>query len=335
MLIKSYVLRRIIKAVFTIFLITSLVFFIVRLMPGNPVDIYISQLIIEESMSYTQALDQAAALFQLDFSKPVLLQYFEYLGNLLQGNLGLSFRSKGTPAADIIFKYLPWTLFCVGSGLVFSFVIGLLLGMVAGFKRNSPLDIGISSLAALVGAIPNYLIAIMFIVVMGSVLNILPFAKIRGSLSPGVQPEFSLNFVQDVLFHAWVPILIYVLSTVGNWVLLMKSSTTSTLEEDFVTVARARGLKERRILTQYVGRNAMLPLITQLAISIGFVVAGSFAIETLFVYQGVGALLLQSIQARDYPVVQGIVLIITVTVVTANLLVDLLYSRLDPRIRVR
>ena len=149
-----------------------------------------------------------------------------------------------------------------------------------------------------------------------------------------MQPGFNLAFIKDIFFHAALPITVYVLTTVGTWALAMKSSTVATLGEDYVTVAKARGLTERRIMTGYVGRNASLPLFTSLAISIGFIVGGSILIEFIFVYQGVGQLLLSSIQSRDYPVMQGIFLIITIAVILANLLADFLYSRLDPRVRV-
>ena len=145
---------------------------------------------------------------------------------------------------------------------------------------------------------------------------------------------FMLKFIGDVLYHAILPVTFYVLTTVGSWMLAMKSSTVATLEEDYVTVARARGLPDSRIMTSYVGRNASLPLFTQLAISIGFVVGGSVLIESIFVYQGIGQQLLKAINQRDYPVMQGIFLIIVVSVTFANLLADLLYSRLDPRIRI-
>jgi peptide/nickel transport system permease protein len=215
-----------------------------------------------------------------------------------------------------------------------SFTLGIFLGMVVAYRRGGIVDTVVSTIASIVSAIPNYLIAIMVIIILGVQTSVLPIAKMRGSLSPNMQVGLTPEFIGDVFFHAALPMLVYVLTTIGNWMLLMKSSTTATLEEDYVTVARARGLSDGRITTAYVGRNAALPLFTQLAISIGFVVGGSFLIEEYFVYQGVGLLLLQSIRARDYPVMQGVFLIVTIAVIASNLLADLLYSRLDPRIRV-
>jgi peptide/nickel transport system permease protein len=156
----------------------------------------------------------------------------------------------------------------------------------------------------------------------------------RGAYSPGVTIGFNLQFLGDALYHASLPIITYVLSTIGSWMLIMKSSTVSTLEEDYVTVARARGLRDGRIRMAYVGRNAILPLFAQLAISIGFVVGGSTLIEWLYQYQGIGLELYNAINMRDYTVLQGIFLVLTFSIVLANLLADLLYGRLDPRVRI-
>jgi peptide/nickel transport system permease protein len=155
----------------------------------------------------------------------------------------------------------------------------------------------------------------------------------RGAITSGQQVDFSFAFIQDAFYHAMMPILVYVFVSIGSWMLLMKSTTLQALEEDFVTAARARGIPEWRILIFYVGRNAILPLFTTLTISIGFVVGGSLLVEPIFQYQGIGSRLYDSINQRDYTTLQGIFLMITVSVVAANLIADLLYSRLDPRIR--
>lgn len=147
-----------------------------------------------------------------------------------------------------------------------------------------------------------------------------------------MQPSFSLSFFSDIMYHATMPILTYVLTTVGTWALVMKSSTTQVLEEDYVMVARARGLSDTRVRSAYVGRNAVLPLVAQIATQAGFVVGGAIFVEQTFNYTGIGAELYAALQTRDYTVLQGILLIITATVVVANLIADLIYSVLDPRI---
>jgi peptide/nickel transport system permease protein len=330
----NYVLRRIFKALFTIFFVTTLTFFVVRLMPGSPVDAYIAKQVGEYGVSYIDAAAQAESLFAIDPSEPLYQQYFTYLGRLVQGNLGKSLVSSGAPVSQIILQYLPWTLFSVGLGLMIAFALGITLGMIMAYRRESILDHALSVLASLFHSIPNYLLAVMIIVFFGVRLGWLPLTKMRGSFSPGVNPDLSVAFILDALYHAALPITVYVLTTIGSWMLIMKSSTLAALDEDHVTAAKARGLRDGRITTAYVGRNAILPLFTQLAVAIGFVVGGSLLVEKVFQYQGVGLILGNVINQRDYPVMQGIFLVITFSVVMANLLADLLYSRLDPRIRV-
>jgi peptide/nickel transport system permease protein len=240
--------------------------------------------------------------------------------------------SRGTTVSSIIAAYLPWTLLTVGLGLLLSFTVGTLLGLIAAYRRNSAFDHFVSTFGSILSAIPNYITALVIVVILGTQLRLLPIAEMRGSSSPGVPPGFSLDFIGDVLFHAVLPVSVYFIATVGHWILSMKSATLATLEEDYVTAARARGLTDGRISTAYVGRNAVLPLVSQLAITAGFVVGGAFFIEVLLVYPGIGLRLFRSIEQRDYTLMQGIVLMLTVSVVLANVIADLVYAKLDPRI---
>ena len=331
---SNYIVRMILRGLFTVWFVTSLIFFLVRLMPSNPVEVYINELIVQYSLTYAEARDQAASLFAIDLDAPILLQYFDYVAQLLQGNLGESLRSPGTPVWDIIVAFLPWTLFSVGLGLIISFILGVLLGMLLAYKRQAWWEPAISGVASVLSSIPNYIIGIVLLVYLGVYWDLVPIHKMRGSRSPGIEPGFTWVFIADIFFHAALPILTYVLSTIGSWILSMKSSTIGTLGEDYVTVARARGLPEGRITLAYVGRNAMLPLITQLLISIGFVVGGSLLIESIFVYQGIGYRLLAALTTRDYPLMQGIFLVITISVVLSNLIADFIYGWFDPRVRV-
>ena len=329
--LNSFLLRRLLKALFTAFVVITLTFFLIRLLPSNPIELFIQELMVQYSMPYHQARDQAAALFAIDLEKPLILQYFDYLGGLVRGDLGTSILSPGTPVTSFIKRFLPWTVFSVGLALMISFTSGVILGLLMAYRRESLLDHILTVLASVLSAIPNYILGILLIIWLGVRWGVVPVAQMRGSLSPGVQPGFTLAFFQDALFHAALPIAAYVLTTVGSWMLTMKSSTISVLEEDYVTVA-GQGLKESRITTAYVGRNA-LPLFTLLAISIGFVVGGSVLIETIFQYQGIGYVLLQAVNRRDYVVMQGVFLIITLSVIFANFFADMLYSWLDPRIK--
>jgi peptide/nickel transport system permease protein len=256
------------------------------------------------------------------------------MGNLLQGNMGNSILSPGTPVTDILLAWLPWTVFSVGSGLVFSFTIGVVLGLVMAYRRESYFDHILTVYASIMTSVPNYLIALIVVLYFGTRWQVIPIAQMRGVLSPGVQPELTWAFVKDAVYHAFLPVLIYTITGMGGWMLTMKSSTIGVLEEDYVTVSRAKGLKDNRILSAYVGRNASLPIFTQLAIAIGFIVGGSVIIESIFQYRGLGLTLLQSVQRRDCTVMQGGFLILTFSVILANLMADILYSWIDPRIRL-
>lgn len=335
-ILKNYTLQTIGKKFLIVWVVVTLSFLIVRGLPGNPVDIMVINLMDTQGISEDEAKTRAASLLRLDLDAPLYEQYLEFLGNLVRGDLGDSYvLARGKSVAEIVFQRLPWTLFSVGTALVISFTLGMFLGMLAAYRRNSLLDQVLTNLSAMIGAVPNTLWAIILVLLLGVVWKVVPLNLMRGSVSPGIKPGFTLEFIGDVLKHWFVPGIVYVLTTLGGWMLAMRSSTVSVLGDDYVTVARARGLPDFRIITAYVGRNASLPLVTALAISIGFLLGGSTVIEFIFVYQGVGLLMSQAITKRDYPVMQGILLVTTITVIISTAIADLLYGWLDPRIRVR
>jgi peptide/nickel transport system permease protein len=326
------ILRAAAKAALTIVVATAITFLLIRLLPGNPIDLRIEELTRDGAVTYEQAREQVSALYPIDLDTPLPVQFLSYLGNVLRLDLGTSTLSRGVPVTAIILAVLPWTLFAVGTGLLLSFVIGIGLGLVAAYRRGSVFDQAVTGIGSVVSSVPNYLVAILIVLVFGIQLKIIPITQMRGASSPGMQPGFTLDFMGDVFFHAALPITVYFLTHIGHWILSMRNATLATLEEDYVVAARARGLPDLRITTAYVGRNASLPLVTQLAISVGFIVGGAVLIEQIFLYQGVGLRLIRAVAQRDYPVMQGILLLITVSVVVANLAADLLYSKLDPRI---
>ena len=331
----SYFFRKFLRALATIFIVTTIIFFLVRLLPGNPIEIYVNQLVVTYGMPVHEAKDQAAALFAIDLEQPVILQYFSYLQNLARGNFGQSVLSPGTTVTEVILRFLPWTLFSVGTGLLISFSVGVLLGVIMAYRRDSFLDHGFTVVSSIVSSVPDFLIGLLIVVWLGVQWKILPIAAMRGAYSSGMVPGLNLEFFIDALFHGALPISTYVLTSIGFWMLSMKSNTISTLGEDYVTIAKARGLKEWRITTAYVGRNAILPLFTILTIRIGFVVGGSLLVEQIFEYGGIGRMLGQAINQRDYTIMQGIFLIITFSVIFANFFADVLYGWLDPRIKLQ
>jgi peptide/nickel transport system permease protein len=333
-LYKNYVLRTILQALVTILAVITFTFFLIRLMPGNPVQIYIDTLITRENVSYEEAAAQAAAMFKFDFTASPGQQYLDYVGQLLRGDLGDSITSPGTKVLSQILQFLPWTIFSVSLGLFASFSIGMLLGILMAYNRNTTIDHMLSLVASILSAVPNYIWGLLIIIVFGVQLKWFVIGDMRGTYDPDITPGFTLEFIWSAFTHALLPVLVYVLGSVGAWMLNMRNSTISVLGEDHVNVARARGLSSQRILSAYVGRNAALPMFTLLAINIGFIIGGSVIIEELFVYKGIGSFLFWSITQRDYTSMQGVFLIITISVVASNLLADLLYSRLDPRVSV-
>ncbi len=333
-IVSSYTFRVVIQGLFTLWVVTTFTFILIRKMPGNPVQIKIDELVDKQQMPYEDARRIAAGLYDFDPDEPLIQQYGDYMGKLIQGDMGKSIAASGTPVISQIKRYLPWTLFAVGSGLLISFTLGVFLGMAMAYWRGGILDNTLTALASIMYGIPDFVIALLLLLVAGVQLKWFQIGDVLGGVSQDVEAGFNLTYITNLIQHVALPVLTYVWTTVGGWILTMKSSTLSTLGEDYITVAKARGLPERRILLAYVGRNAMLPLVTRLAISIGFVMGGSVIIETIFQYPGLGRLLSTAISGRDYTTMQGVFLTIAAGVVFSNILADLLFGLLDPRVRV-
>ena len=331
---KNYNVRIFAQAIVTIWAVMSITFVLVRLMPGNPVDVLVEQILANEGISYQEAYERVAASFNISPDASMLDQYLDWFRDLLRFDLGTSITSPGTKVVDEIARFLPWTLFAVGSGLLISFVLGIVLGMMMAYYRDSVLDHTLSLVSSFFTGVPNYIWGLLIIIGPGIAWSWFDPGAVRGTYNPDYTPGLNIEFIFSVVKHGLLPIITYVVATLGGWMLSMKSSTTSVLNDDYVNVAEARGLKDRRIITSYVGRNAALPLFTQLSLSVGFVLGSGVVIEEIFVYWGFGHYLFASIVVRDYTSIQGAVLILTMAVVFANLFADLTYGLLDPRVRI-
>ncbi len=331
---NSYYFRIIVQGLITIWAVTTFTFVLVRQMPGNPVEVKIEQLMIQRNINYDQALQQAGSLFDFNPDAPLWRQYLDYMAKLARGDLGQSIEAGGAPVSQQIIRFLPWTLFSVGSGLLIAFTIGIIIGTMMAYWRGSLFDNVMTAIASITYGIPDFVIALLIVLVLGVQFKLFNVGAMRGAVGGDVDAGFNLPFFLSVLKHGFLPIITYVLATVGGWVLTMKSSTISTLGEDYITAANARGLSQRRIVTSYVGRNALLPLVTRLAISFGLVIGGSVIIEQIFVYPGLGSLLFRAVSGRDYTTMQGVFLVIAFAVVASNIVADVLYGLLDPRVRV-
>lgn len=334
----TYILKKFLKMFLTILFVTSFIFFLVRLMPSNPIDQYINNQIAKGGVTYEQAVARAKHLFTMDLNKPMIFQYFDYIKAAFRLDFGESLLTPGVKVMTIIGQRLPWTLFTVGIGLILAFVIGVAMGAVAAFGRNRWYGTLISGIASVLSTIPDFLIAIFLILLLGVFTwgghgPLVSIMYLRGNMSPGITPGFNGPFIADIFHHALAPILTYTLAQVGVLTLLMKGSTTSCLSTDYVKMARIRGLSPSKVLFSYIGRNAMLPMVTELAMRMGLIIGGSLIIEQLFVYPGIGMELLKATNGRDYPLMQGIFLIMSIAMVLSNFLAEILYFVLDPRIK--
>lgn len=333
-----YLLKKLLKMLITVWVVTTIIFFLIRLMPSNPVQRYIDEQMVQYGSTYEEARNRASFLFSMDLERPVFLQYLDYLAKVLRLDFGSSLLSPGVPVMQIIAARLPWTLFTVGLGLILSFLLGVVLGALMAFKRDRWYEPIVSGVASFLSAIPDFLIAIFLLLFFGVLTwggrgTLLPIGMLRGTYSMNMTPGWNLPFLVDVLIHGLVPILTYMLSQIGVWILLMKSCTTSCLNTDYVTMAKIRGLSPGKVLFSYIGRNAMLPIVTEFAMRLGFIVGGALIIEQLFVYQGIGLELLRATNGRDYPLMQGIFLIMSITIIVCNFLAEVMYAVLDPRIK--
>lgn len=330
MIVLRWIVKRSIMLLLTVYVVITFTFFLIRLMPGNIID-YLVFTYVMEGTPYEDALIMVSSLIGYNTSAPVGAQYIDYLTNLLRGDLGFSLYYLRVPVIHILARALPWTAFVLSIGLTTSFALGIALGILMAYRRGGILEGTASLFATVMWAVPNYIIGLLFLF---AIAESDPELLLGGAYNLKLAPGFNWPFIASVFYHAALPIATYVITGMGSWMLRMKGSTVSVLGEDYVMAAEARGLKKRRVALSYVGRNAVLPLFTRFTIAIGMMFSGSVLIENIFTYPGIGYYLGFSVTSRDYTVMQGCFLLITSAVVVANFVADLLYSRLDPRIKL-
>jgi len=326
-----WIYRRLITAVLTVFTTSNIIFFLIRLLPGNIIDALVSFYVDRMGMTYTDAFRLLSSTFGLQLTKPLHEQYIDYMVNLFTGNLGYSIAYNNMPVISLVAQAIPWTVLTVSIGTITAFVAGVLVGLLAAYKHGSFIDRFITLFSTVSAAIPNYIFAYFFIIIFVIQFHLFPITGAYDAAK--VSPGFNAPFILSVLRHAFLPILSYFVASFGSWTLYMRGNTVSVLGEDYVMAAKARGLKSTRIAWMYVGRNAMLPLFAILAINLGYIFGGSTLIESVFAYPGIGYFISQSVGVRDYSLMQGLFFILTVAVTVSNFMADLLYSRLDPRVK--
>ena len=321
-----FLARRTAFYLFTAWAAITINFFLPRMMTGDPVSAYLAK---NQGKISPEAAASLRTLFGLDDGRSLFQQYMDYWGLMLSGNLGRSFSKGLAPVGDVIASALPWTLGLVGIATILSFFIGSSLGAIIGWRRGSKADV-IVPISTFFSTVPYFWMGLIAIAVFSSTLGWFPASH---AYSKGMTPEWSWAFIGDVIQHGTLPALTIVVASLGGWVLGMRNMMITVLDEDYITVAQAKGMPNSRVLWRYAARNAVLPQIQSFALSIGFIVGGTIVMEMVFSYPGVGKLLLDATNGKDYALMQGVFLVITLSVLVANILADIAYAFLDPRTR--
>jgi peptide/nickel transport system permease protein len=318
--------RRIVLYLLTAIVAITVNFFIPRLMPGNPVEIAIGHMQSRVTAGTIKALELQ---YGINTRLGLAGQYIHYVDQLMHGNLGISFSSYPATVLSVIRSALPWTVGLVGMATIISFVAGTLLGIAAAWRRGSWLDNVLPAMTFFQAA-PYFFVAILMVALFATKLGWFP--QNSGYDITALNPGMNWAFITSVLYHAMLPALTIVVGSIAGWIIGMRNMMLTTMDEDYVLLAQAKGLSDRRVIG-YAARNAILPSVSGFSLAIGFVVSGSLLTEIVFSYPGIGYILFQAIGSEDYPLLQGIFLVITFAVLAANLIADFAYSFLDPRTR--
>ena len=313
-----FVLPRLGRGVFTIWFAVTVTFLLLRLLPGDPALAVASPNMTEEA--------RAALLTQYGLDQPLIVQYGLYMWQMLQGNFGVSF-TQSVPVMDVLLQRLPWTLLLTFTALVITVLVGIPLGVLAASRRGKVLDkiiqvIGVTGQSIFVPSI-----GVLLLFVFGLSLKWLP---IGGAYDTDA---YGMDWYASVARHLVLPAVSLMLIQLGSYVLTMRSTLIEALGDDYVTLAKANGLPYRRILWKHALRNALLPTTTLIGLQLGFLVGGAVLTETVFAYPGIGRGIYEAVTQLDFPVLQGAFLLLAITVVVANMLTDIVYGFLDPRVK--
>lgn len=320
-----FIARRVGFYVIAAWVAITVSFFLPRMVPGNPIAAVIAR--AELNGQCNPACVQAA-IAQLGIGHgSAISQYFQYWGNLFHGNLGISY-FESQPVSTLIAAYLPWTVGLLGCATVISFVLGTSIGILLGWRRGSRMDWVVPG-GTFFQAIPYFFLAMVIVEVFATGLKWFPP---QYGYDITLTPGWSLGYIWSIIDHAVLPAGTVVLASAAGFILGMRNQMLTTMDEDFVLVARAKGLPSRRVVW-YAARNAILPSVSNFSLAISLVVAGQLLVEVIFNYPGIGNLLFKAVINHDYPLVQGVFVVIVMVVLAANLIADVVYAFIDPRAR--
>ncbi len=322
-----FVVRRLGFFLVTLWAAVTTNFLIPRLMPGNPA---LAMMARYRGHVNPQALHALEIAFGVNTHQSLLSAYFTYLGNIMRGRFGISLTFFPDPVSHQVLQALPWTLALVGITTILAFVLGTLIGLIGAWRRGGMLDSVMPPIFVITSAFPYFWLALVAIWLFAIKLHWLPGS---GGYAITQTENWSWAFVGSTITHSILPAMTILVTSIGGWILTMRNNMISVLSEDYVRMARAKGLSPWRVMWTYAGRNAILPNLTGFAMSLGFVVSGAILVEFVFNYPGVGWMFLQAVENQDYALMQALFLMIIVAVLTAILAADVATALLDPRTR--
>ena len=323
----SFIVRRLVFYIVAAWVALTVNFFIPRAMPGNAVQAIMAKFPSLQPSAY-KALE---AMLGVGHPGSIWSQYGSYLDDVFHFNFGTDVTQYPAPVSTLLAETIPWTLILVGSATVIAFVVGTGLGIVAGWRHGGRLDRVLPGLMFL-QAIPYFFFALILLELFAAKLHVFPLGQ---GYAEGLVPGWHWDFIGSAIYHSLLPALTIVLTSIAGWMLQMRNVMITTVGEDYVIAAQAKGLHNRRVIFTYAARNAILPQLQGFALALGFVVSGALIMEIVFSYPGIGLLLLTAVTSSDYPLMQAIFLVITFAVLIANMVVDVIIVLSDPRARAR
>lgn len=324
----KYILKRLWFYIIAFFGALALNFFLPRMMPGNPVQMFLSSLYKSGGVVDNATIAAVEKLFGYDTHTPVIIAFFNYVASIFKGNWGVSFTFYPQTVLEATGRGVKWTVFLLGTALILGFIINTLLGILVAWKRGSRLDTTLTVGGQIMANIPSVITAIILCMAL-AFTDIFP----RGyAVTPLFYPENVFQYMRDVAYHAFLPVLAIIITGLGG-IMGMRANMINQLGEDYIVMGTAKGVPDRKIMFGYGARNALLPVVTSLAMQIGYILGGALIIEQVFNYPGLGQIMVMAISRRDYPLMQGILLMTTIVMLTANFIADISIMILDPRTR--
>jgi len=321
---KEYVGKRILQGILTVMLAITLNFILFRIMPGDP-----TQAMVGDPRMDPETRIALIAKFGLD--KPLLEQFVLYLYNLFSGELGVSFVEIGRPVVDIILgRKLVNTVILMGSSMFLAFALGIIVGVIAAWKHGTKIDVSSIVFSLVTYSMPVFWFGMLLLLLFSYYINIFPIA---GTVTPGLAHANFFEYASDYLHHMIAPMITLAVSFFGGYFLFMRDTILDVFTEDYMLTARAKGLSDRKILFKHAMRNALLPMVSIMGVHLTFLISGATMTETVFSWDGLGRLIYDSVRDADYPVLQGVFLMMAILVVVASLCADITCAYLDPRIK--